>query len=204
MAATKNVECIVFDLGRVLIKWYPEEYVAQRYGESIALELGELVFNSQEWIEMDRGTLDEDELWSIKFQQIPHRRVILEELRERTIEFLEEIVDNTRLLPMLKEKGYRLYVLSNFSARMFERVRAKYRFFEHFDGIVVSSHYGYVKPDPRLYTVLIEKYGVNPEKSLFIDDKLENVDIAKGLGFKVLHLPKWWLLEDELRSLGYL
>jgi 2-haloacid dehalogenase len=80
--------------------------------------------------------------------------------------------------------------------------QAKYNFFDLFDGIVVSGAEKIVKPDPELYRILIDRYRINPQETLFIDDNPENIQTAKQLGFQTLHLTPQINLEQELKNRG--
>lgn len=71
-----------------------------------------------------------------------------------------------------------------------------------FDGIVVSGAEKIVKPDPELYRILIDRYRINPQETLFIDDNPENIQTAKQLGFQTLHLTPQTNLEQELKNRG--
>lgn len=204
MDKASGIENIVFDLGRVLVKWYPEEYLEKKYGKDVSEIIATRVLNSHEWLEMDRGILSEEELWNRKISELNGLKEVLLDLKERTLELLEPFDENVSLLPVLKEKGYRLFVLSNFSKSMFRKIREKYDFFNLFDGLVISSDHFTVKPEKRIYQILIESFGVNPECSLFIDDKLENVLTAAELGFHVIHLREPLTLRDRLAEFGIL
>jgi len=201
---TSGIENIVFDLGRVLVKWYPEEYLEKKYGKDVSGIITDRVLNSREWLEMDRGILSEEELWSKKISELKELEKVILDLKERTFELLEPFDENVALLPVLKQKGYRLFVLSNFSKSMFRKIRERYDFFNLFDGLVVSSDHFTIKPEKRIYQILIENFRVNPEKSLFIDDKLENVVTAAEFGFHVIHLREPRMLRNGLAEFGIL
>ncbi|ODN29927.1 HAD family hydrolase [Fervidobacterium thailandense] len=197
-----KIENIVFDLGRVLVKWYPEEYIEKKYGKDIAEIISMRVLNSREWLEMDRGLISEDELWDMKLRELNGLKDVLLDLKEKTLELLQPIEENVSLLPLLKRMGYRLFVLSNFSRSMFRKIRERYKFFELFDGLVISSDHFTVKPEKKIYKILIETFDVTPSVSLFIDDKLENVQAALELGFHVIHLEKPEVLREKLLEYG--
>ena len=93
---------------------------------------------------------------------------------------------NVRLLPELKKQGYKLYFLSNFPIDIFEEIKTGYYFFTYFDGGVISSEVKFSKPDRRIYEILLEKYLLTPEESLFIDDIEINVRAAEASGMKGL------------------
>jgi HAD superfamily hydrolase (TIGR01509 family) len=84
---------------------------------------------------------------------------------------------------------------------MFELLSTKHEFFREFSGGVVSSAEKLLKPQPEIYQVLIERYGLNPKETLFIDDLLPNIEGAAAAGFQTLHLEDHRNLRSELAAL---
>ena len=199
-----NIDTIVFDLGRVLINWYPYKYMENKFGKDIAIKLNQTIFNAPEWNLMDKGLLLEKELWNLQLNKFPKLRFYIEHLKSKILEFLTPIEYNTKLIPKLKEKGYKLFVLSNFSKNSFEAIYNKYDFFKYFDGLVISSYHKTIKPEKKIYQILVEKYNVTPSCSLFVDDKIENINTARELGFWVVHLENPIELEKHLKKLSIL
>ena len=113
------------------------------------------------------------------------------------------IEDNAALLEPLRSR-YRLFGLTNWSAETFPIAREMYSLFDWFEGIVISGEERLKKPDERIYRVLLERYGLKSAESLFIDDRLDNVQAAEGLGFQTIHLAEGKNLETEFRLLGIL
>lgn len=191
-------DTIVFDLGRVLISWDPQGYMEMVFGQEVSEFLQRNVFQSREWDLMDKGDIEEEKLWRIMIQRYPEYESYILHMKEKVMELLKPIDENVLLLPFLKQKGYRLFVLSNFSKNNFDYVRKKYDFFKYFDGIVISSHVNQIKPDEEIFKILIQTYDVRPERSIFIDDKFENVQTAIRLGFTVIHLTDHRRLREHL------
>ena len=86
-----------------------------------------------------------------------------------------------RLVGDLKAAGYRLYVLSNMSREFIDFLR-RFPVYGLFDGEVVSCEEHTVKPEPRIYEILLERYGLPPSETLFIDDREMNIEAAAALG----------------------
>jgi len=198
IAVIKN---IVFDLGRVLLEWEPYRYMLENFPKHVADEMNEKIFESKDFWLMDRGLMNEDQLWQKKIEELPHLREYILCMKEAVPKLLRPIEKNVKLLPKLKEKGFRLYVLSNFSEKHFELVHKKFDFFKYFDGMVISSHVKLAKPEKEIFLELIKRYKIKPEESVFIDDKLENAKTAQELNFKVIHLTDQMDLEEELRKI---
>ena len=108
---------------------------------------------------------------------------------------------NIDLLHRLK-KHYPLYGLSNWSEEKFNVTRPKYDFFELFDGIVMSGVEKEIKPEPRLFEILIERYRLTPEETVFTDDSLPNIKTAEKLGFQAIHFETPEKLEQSLKEKG--
>ncbi|MGJ8454471.1 HAD family hydrolase [Pseudothermotoga sp. U03pept] len=195
------VENIVFDLGRVLIQWDPYGYMLKVFGEPVATFLNKNVFETKEWNLLDKGEIEEEQLWQMMVERFPHYAEYIEHMKENVLRLLLPIEENIRFLPQLKAMGYKLYVLSNFGKNGFNYIHKTYDFFKYFNGMVISSHVNQIKPDPQIFTTLIDKYNVEPTKTLFIDDKAENIRTAQELGFKVIHLEDNSNLKDQLERL---
>ncbi|SHH29032.1 HAD family hydrolase [Thermosipho atlanticus] len=195
-----RIDNIVFDLGRVLINWDPYSYMIEKFKTEVADFLKKAVFDTDDWDLMDKGELTEEELWEKKLIKYPEYREYILHMKEKVVELLTPIEKNVKLIPVLKHKGFKLYILSNFSKVTFDKVYKKYDFFKYFDGMIISSHVGEIKPDEKIYKILIEKYNINPEISLYIDDKIENILTGQKVGFKTIHLEKPELLKAKLRA----
>lgn len=192
---------IIFDLGRVLINWEPEKYMKKVFDENTTSFLLEKIFNTNDWNLMDKGVIDEKTLWENKLNQYPEYKKEIEHMKNKVLDLLTPIEENTKLLYILKEKGYNLYILSNFSKIAFQKVYEKYDFFKLFDGMIISSHVKSIKPEDEIYKILIEKYKINPAESLYIDDKIENIKAGEIFGFKTIHLEKPEDLKDKLSKI---
>lgn len=86
----------------------------------------------------------------------------------------------------LKKLGYGIYGLTNWSAETFPIARSKYPVLHRFDGIVVSGQEKLIKPDPRIFGILLERYGLNAGECIFIDDSPANIETAARLGFNTV------------------
>lgn len=195
------IDTIVFDLGRVLVSWDPYRYMENVFGEQTAKFLQENVFQTREWDLMDKGDIEEERLWEMMIQRYPEYERYIVHMKHKITELLKPIDENVCLLPPLKEKGYRLFVLSNFGKSGFDYIYKEYEFFRYFDGMVISSHVNQIKPDEDIFRILIQRYDVRPKQSLFIDDKLENVQTAARLGFNVIHLTDHRQLKKQLEQI---
>jgi len=194
------IKNIIFDLGNVLVSFQPELYLKSKglSSDDVNLVYKE-IFLSKEWVELDRGTISRDEaLKAICDRNESDKKLLMENTDFEKI--LEPIAENVRILGELKKKGYKLYYLTNYHEDLFEYSYDKLGFFHHFDGGVVSAHVKLIKPDPPIYKKLIEKYHLQPEETLFIDDSEKNTQAATELGIQAIHLPDYNVLEELLKK----
>ena len=103
----------------------------------------------------------------------------------------DSLSDITRVMPYteawlgsLKERGCRLYVLSNYGRHAFEMSLPCYAFLSLMDGRLISFEIQKIKPEPELYRELCRRYGLKPEESVFLDDRAANIEEARKLGFR--------------------
>ncbi len=112
---------------------------------------------------------------------------------------IQPVVD---ILEKLHHDGHDLYALSNWSAEKFYLVRPRFHFMDYFREIVISGEEHLVKPDLRIFEVLIKRSGREAEDLLLIDDSEANVKAANGLGMKAIHLMEHNTLSAELGKFG--
>ncbi|MEW4212246.1 HAD family phosphatase [Priestia megaterium] len=185
------IKNIIFDIGNVLLNWKPEEYLKQKGIEPHKiLEVHNEIFKSEEWAMLDRGTITEEEAKKLIASRSNSNRHLVELAFDNWYEMFTPIEESISILKNAKNAGYKVYYLSVFHLLAFEHVTKKYSFFELFNGGIASYEAKQVKPEEGIYKLLIEKYGIEPEESIFIDDAEANVEAAKGLNFNAIHLKK--------------
>lgn len=171
---------IVFDLGGVLFKRRPCELTPD-FIEFFAFVRQEEVPHF--WSEYDRGTLSLEGVADELCRRTGCGRTQCDRYLQQAIDLQRPVEATERLVEELKGAGYRLYVLSNMSREFIDFLR-RFPVFGHFDGQVVSCEESVVKPEPRIYEILLERYGLEPAETLFIDDRGINVTAAEALGIR--------------------
>ncbi len=181
------IKNIVFDLGNVLISFRPSEYFDKKgYPGNIKSKILSDIFASKEWRMLDNGEINtSDAIESISLTSSLNKEEIAHIFNLRT-DLIFPIDENVILLPELKKQGFCLYFLSNFPFDIFEEVKTDYYFFKYFDGGLISAEARSSKPDRRIYEILLEKYNIIPQETLYIDDLEINVKTAESLGMKGL------------------
>lgn len=185
----KEIKNIIFDLGNVLIEFDPLKWLTKSYDSFDTVEtLYKEVFQSEEWKLLDRGSITDKEAYERVSKRLPGMEKEVERILFHWESFLiEEMTQSTAILRKLKDLGYGIYALSNYPERGFTNTEAFYPFFDLFDGKVVSYAYGEMKPDKKIYEILLDKYSLRAEECVFIDDTLANVESARALGMKAVH-----------------
>ena len=107
--------------------------------------------------------------------------------------FFQKTVD---VFYKIKELNYPCFVLSNWSAETYEGMEEKYPFLKDFDGKIISGRDFLIKPDPAIYELAISRFNLIPEETLFIDDRLDNIEAAQNLNFQTIHLTNPSLIQD--------
>ncbi len=195
---------LIFDYGAVLLEWEPRLLFRKMFaGDEAAMEQFMLEIDFNEWNrELDRGLPYAQGVIerSVRFPQYADYIKAFDERWEETINGpIQPVVD---LLYRLKEKGYELHGLSNWSPEKFKLMRTKYAFFDLFESMVISGDVNLIKPDPRIYALLLEQIKRQPKECIFIDDSLPNIFSAKALDFQTIHYQSPKQLNDELASKG--
>lgn len=174
---------LIFDVGNVLIG-YRWQDMLQSHGCSLetAEKINAACFEIPIWHEYDKGNVT---LQTVVKSLIDMNPDIAEPLEWFVMNPDLMVVPRPRIYQRVRElraKGYRIYLLSNYSREYFQMAVSNQLFNKDIDGGVISYEVGLIKPDPAIYKHLLEKYNLKAEECLFYDDRSENVAAAKALG----------------------
>ena len=201
-----NRSIVVFDLGGVLIDWDPRYLYRKLFaGDEDAMEAFLSEVCTVEWNErQDAGRSFADALTEL-LPRHPDKIELIEAFGRRFDEMITgEIAGSVDILAALKRAGVPRYALSNWSAETFPPQHDRFPFLAWFDGIVISGEEGVIKPDARIFRVLLERYRIAPHEAVFIDDNPANAAAAEALGIHGIHFRSPQLLRRELEALGLL
>jgi len=205
-AAPRRRSVVVFDVGGVLLQWDPRHLYRKLFaGDDAAMEhfLGNVC--TEEWNErQDAGRTFADaaaELLPAHADKAHLIHAFGRRFDEMIPGAIEETVD---ILRELKRAGVPLYAVTNWSAETFPSAQNRFDFFAEFDGIVVSGEEGVIKPDPRIFRILLDRYDIPAHAAVFIDDNPANADAATNLGIHGIHFRSAAELRRELVALGLL
>ncbi len=199
------IDAVVFDVGNVLIHWDPQNLYRKIYThpdmtpDEAAIDWFLSTVCYPDWnIEQDRGrTIAEAEAEAIS--RHPDLAPQIRSFYGRFQEMIPgDIPQSVAALRRAKAAGIPVHGLTNFSAETFPPTRKRFDFLAAFETVVVSGEEGLVKPDPAIFEILIDRSGVIPERTVYIDDSAANIATADTLGFKT-HLfadpvafEAWW------------
>ena len=179
----------LFDLGGVFFDWDPHHFYKDIFDTQDERDYFlNNVCNDQWNIQQDAGRLIKDaEIDLIRdFPRYKNEiRLYYKNHRKMFRKIFQKSID---VLFDLKNKGYECYVLSNWSWETFQGMDKEYPFLKKFDGLIISGKEKLIKPDEKIYKLAINNFNLVPEETVFIDDKKENIEAAKKLGFLTIHL----------------
>lgn len=185
-----KIRNVIFDLGGVMINYNPRQFITDMgYPDSRIEEVCNAIFFDTVWGEMDKG------VYANYLDALPvfieHHPQLEADIRAFFHPLWYEVYtlkeDTERILyNWVYEKGLNIYVLSNFSSDGFEYVEKKYPFFKKAKGYVVSAYEKCVKPEEKIYRILLDRFGLNPEECVFIDDFEDNVKGARDVGMNAV------------------
>ena len=178
------IKNIVFDIGGVLADFRIMEFMAEKgFDAPMIKRILKASVMSPYWMSFERGELTEEETLRGFAGQDPE---IEDELRRAfsNIEGMLTMRDYAiPLVQYLKVKGFGVYYLSNYSKKAYDECASSLAFMPYMDGGLVSFRAGRTKPDPEMYRMFLDEFGLSADECVFVDDTPENVDAAKELGF---------------------
>jgi 2-haloacid dehalogenase len=203
---TSRPRAVVFDLGGVLIDWNPRHLYRKLFGDRVEdMERFLAEVCTQAWNERHDAGLPYDNGVAELQAAYPQVADLVAAYHHRWDEMLAGALEETvEILSALRARGLPLYALTNFSAEKFPIARERFEFLGWFDGIVVSGEEKLIKPDKAIFDLLTDRYGLDPRRTLFIDDVERNVQGAAALGFQVHHFTGADRLRISLREAGLL
>lgn len=182
------IKNVIFDLGNVLINFTPLEYLKSLgYDDLKAKEIFDHTIGDQIWMDMDAGKYMEKEDY-LKAYKDKYPNLYPDIERFLNSPWMDNLIypikENQILIEIVKQKGLKYYILSNYPNDSFRHTYNKCEFIQNADGMIISSHVKVSKPDPKIFHLLLDKYNLNPKECVFIDDRQDNVDTAISLGIR--------------------
>jgi putative hydrolase of the HAD superfamily len=182
---------VVFDLGGVVFRWQPHEFLPRllphRAGSEAAASALVKEFFGTDWVDFDRGVVDEARLihriaWRTGLPVDDVRHVV-----DAVPAELKPVKATVELMQRLRDRGHTLHYLSNMPAPLAQGLLAAHPFMQWFSGGLFSSEVKMVKPEPAIFREAQARFGVAPGQLLFIDDYGLNVTAARAQGWEAIH-----------------
>ena len=191
----------LFDLGGVFFDWNPHHFYKDVFDNHEERDYFLNKICNDQWnIQQDAGRLIKDAENDLikKFPNYEYEiKLYYKNHRKMFRKIFQKSVD---VLIDLKNKNFKCYVLSNWSWETFKGMENEYKFLNLFDGLIISGKEKMIKPNKEVYILAIERFKLESQNTVFIDDKIENIITARKLGFKTIHLEQPELITDQIKN----
>ncbi|MGL5446188.1 MAG: HAD family hydrolase [Rhabdaerophilum sp.] len=198
------LKTLVFDIGQVLLHYDPDIAYRSLIPDDTARQyfLSEIL--PPEWnIEQDRGR-DWREAEALQIALHPEYADLIRAFRANWRKMVPHALPaNVAVLEDALAAQIPTYAITNFAADTLAEATEMYPFLGRFHGRVVSAEERLIKPDPAIFHVFLERYGMRAEECLFMDDNAKNIESAAAMGFSVIHVRPETDLRAEVRRFGF-
>jgi len=200
----RSVDAIIFDLGGVLIDWNPRYVYREIFKTEEETEWFLENITTSEWNENQDAGYPLHKATEELVVKHPEWEPEIKAYYGRWLEMLgDQIHETVEILQQLKQTGkYKLYALTNWSAETFPHALERFDFFNMFEGIVVSGEEKMKKPSAAFYKIIIDRYHLDPLKTIFIDDSLRNIKGTEAVGITGIHFQNPSQLKEALQRMG--
>ncbi len=190
MIQTQNKPAIIFDLGNVVLNWNVNLILDSLEQPIIIRKLIQKeLFQHKDWLDMDHGKKSE----AVVISDVCKRSSLAPEMIEKTSlaakKSLLQIPETIEFMHEIKNNGVDMYCLSNMSVETYEYIKGQ-DFFNMFSGIVISGIEKCMKPDKRIYKLILDRYKLEAPNAIFVDDSLPNIEAANDLGINGFHFKR--------------
>jgi len=201
-----GIDAIIFDLGGVLIDWNPSYVFDKMFDDPEKKKHFFENICTSDWNEKQDAGRPLKEATQELVRKHPEWKEYIEAYYGRWEEMLGgPILETVEIFRQLKETGkYKIYALTNWSAELFPIALERYDFLHWFDGKVVSGEEKMRKPFPEFYQLILNRFKLTPQETLFIDDNVRNADAAADIGITTIIFKSPAQLKDELTKGGIL
>lgn len=196
------INTVIFDIGMVLARFRWKEYLEEfNWTKEIKERVAKATVLSATWNQFDKGVMTWQELYdAFCFND--------EEVEEEIALFFENLgnivrmyEDSVEWVKSVKESGYKVYILSNYPEYLYEKSQKELRFLEYVDGAVFSFREKTVKPEKEIYQCLLQRYSIQPDEAVFLDDITANLEAAKKYGMHTILVSDREKAQAELQKM---
>ena len=199
------VEAVVFDVGRVLVRWDLRCLYTKLIADPAELEWFCTTVVTENWHYQHDAGRDLAEMVAERKSEFPAEADLIDAYASRFQETIPGPVEGSyELVERLDARGIPLFAITNFASTFWAQFRPTQPLFDRFREVVVSGDEKIAKPDPRIFELAAERFGYSPNEMLFIDDNAANIAAARELGWQVHHFARADDLERDLMVRGLL
>ncbi len=179
----RMIRQVVFDIGNVMSDFQWQNVIDTcGFSAEAAAVLAERIFRDPLWEEYDRGVIGDENVTAALRKNCAGYEKEFDALYEHFGDLVVEREYAAGLVEELKKNGYQVYVLSNYGDTMYRKNGCYFQFLKLVDGCVFSWQEKLIKPDPKIYQLLLSRFGIKGEETLFLDDRAVNVEAARREG----------------------
>ena len=196
------INTVIFDIGMVLVYFRWKELYQELGFEGEKFDkIAKATVHNPWWNEFDKGQISVEEIVEKYVLSAPEYKEDIKKIYEHANEFIERYDYTIPWIRELKERGYRVYVLSNWSEIAYEENKDTHlAFLKEMDGGILSFREGLIKPDRKIYQLLCDRYEINPAEAVFLDDNENNVKAAIEFGMNAIHFTDVKVAKKELEK----
>ena len=193
---------IVFDVGKVLVSYEPDQMMdCLGFDQKTKDAVNKAMYATELWNECDKGTYSTEEFIDLFVANAPEYEKQIREAFVHTPDAIELLPHAVDWILDMKAQGYHVYILSNYGEYNFEKTKEKMKFLPLMDGAVFSYQCKMIKPNEDIYLHILDEYWLEPEETIFIDDRIENVETARKLGIHGVVFENYEQASAELKKI---
>lgn len=185
------IKNIVFDIGGVILDISDDVVIKflNKKPEEVK-KITKIIYKDKRWNECLLGNITQQEYMKDLILEFPEYKIEIETIlgikyQENVLPIIKETLN---IMYKLKEKNYKIYFLSNFTEASYYYMKDKLKIIDDFDGGIFSWKEHLIKPNEAIYELLINRYNLNKEETIFFDDTLKNIEVANKLGIKSVQI----------------
>ncbi len=200
-----KITTVVFDIGKVLFEWDLRHLFAKLIDDEQELEYFVSNVVTPQWHFQHDAGRPLSEMTAERTAEFPEYAALIDAYATRLNETIPGPIEGSlEIVSELAERSVPLFAITNFGAEFWDIFRPTQPIFDHFGDIVVSGVEKLIKPDPAIYALALQRFGLQPGEAIFIDDNHDNVVSARQNGFAAHHFTDAKKLRSELVSLNLL
>lgn len=198
------IKNIIFDIGNVIVDFRWRKMYEEVFGlEGAELErFADATVRHQAWVDLDQGIITTEEAKEAYAKEVPEYREYIDRIYQEMDKMLVQFDYAVSWIKELKERGYRIYILSNWSKPAYDACKdTALSFLPLVDGVVFSYKELVIKPDRKIYDIICSRYGINPAEAVFLDDTERNITAAREYGLHGIVFKNYEQGRNELEAL---